>query len=379
MRVRRDQGARNTAITLRIATIEDVGEGPAAPFRLARRGAEVGAAETLHTITVGKDDADAAIELAAARLRLSLGDTAAAELAEIRFRAGDARRKLLQKTPYGQSWLALGEALFPPDHPLAGTVLGAGEDPAALRDMMIAESMRHERSLARASLTIVGDVDELRARKLAEAFLAPVGAPADAPVAAHPREDRLTVEEDVPSPHALVGWIGPGDGEVGDASLRVAVEVLENPKVGLLQRTLVDRAKVASAAHAALEVWPRASVAAVEIAPASGHDVAEAVRALDAEIARLADEGPSAGDVAMAKWFVHARLQKENAAATAAILPGNAHSAGMPRLRHALRPWGVEKMLSTLDEVTPASVRAAVRKTLARDHRVVVVTAPKVR
>ena len=125
MRVRRDQGAPNTAITLRIATVEEMGEGPAAPFRLARRGAEVGAAETLHTITVGKDDADAGIELAAARLRLSLGDTASAQLAEIRFRAGDARRKLLQQTPYGQSWLSLGEALFPPDHPLAGTVLSA--------------------------------------------------------------------------------------------------------------------------------------------------------------------------------------------------------------------------------------------------------------
>jgi predicted Zn-dependent peptidase len=379
VRVRRDQGAPNTAITLRVATIEDVGEGPSASFRIARRGAEVGAAETLHTITVGKDDADAGIELAAARLRISLGDTASAQLAEIRFRAGNARRKVLQETPYGQSWLALGEALFPPDHPLAGTVLGAGEDGPALRDMMVAEAMRRERTLARASLTIVGDIDELRAKKIAEAFLAPVSTPVDVPVGLHPREDRLTVEEEVPSPRVLLGWIGPGEGEVGDASLRVAIELLENPKVGLLHRALIERSGLASTAHAALEVWPRASVAAVEIAPAPGHEVAEAVRALDAELARLADEGPDGGQVGAAKFFLHARLHKENVTATSPILPGAAHSAGLLKLRHALRPWAAERAMAALDEVTPSSVRAAVRRSLAHDHRVIVTTVPRVR
>jgi len=380
VRVRRDRGAPVTAITVRIATVEEVGEGSSAtPSLLARRGAEIGASEVLHTITVDRADADAGIELASARLRLALGGTASAQLAEIRFHAGDARRKVLQQTPYGQGWLALGDALFPPDHPLSGTVLGAGEDGAALRDMMIAEAMRREHALARASITVVGDVDEARTRKLAEAFLAPLSAPTDPPVTPHPRDDRLTVEEDVPGPRALVGWIGPGQGEVGDASLRVAIELLENPRTAVLDRALVQRGGLATAAHAGIEVWPRASVTTIELTPAPGHEVVEVVRALDAELGRLADEGPDGKDVAVAKFFLHARLQKELQAERAPALPGAVHSAGLAKLRHALRPWGVEREQKVLDEVSVASVRAAVKHVLSREHRVVVTTVPKKR
>jgi predicted Zn-dependent peptidase len=393
VRVRREPGAATAAVTVRIATVEDVSEGPSTAVRLARRGAEIGAVEALHTITVDRADAEAAVELGAARLRLALGDTASSQLAEIRFHAGAARRKALAETPYGQSWLALGEALFPPDHPLSGTVLGAAQDSAALRDLMIAESMRRERALARASLTIVGDVDESRARKLAEAFLGSVSAPVDAPIGPHPREDRVTVQEDVPSPRVLIGWIGPGEGEVGDASLRVAMEMLENPKVALLQHALVDRFGVASLAHAGLEAWPRASIASIEIAPSSGHEPAEAVRVLDTVLAHLAEEGPESNQVALAKYFVHARLQKDQAAITALdpggkgakprasveLVSGAVHSASLARLHHALRPWATERALKTLDEVTVATVRAAVKRILAPDHRVIVTTVPRAR
>ncbi|APR75385.1 Membrane-bound lytic murein transglycosylase D precursor [Minicystis rosea] len=367
VRVRRDKGAPATAITVRVATVEEEGA-----FPRIRRGAEAGSAEALHTITVDSADADAGVELAATRLRLALGDTSAAQLAEIRFRAGDPRRKLLQKTPYGPSWIALGEALFPPDHPLAGTVLGTGSDGGALREMMVAEAMRREHALARASITVVGDIDELRVKKLAESFLASVSAPSTAAIAPHPRDERLTVEDNVPGPRLLVGWIGPGEGEVGDASLRVAIECLENAKVGLLGKLLGD---VASTAHADLEIWPRASVATIELAPA--HDVETALHRLESELAKLADDGLDFNSVAMAKWLLHARLQKEKAAAHATGIAGAVHSAGLVKLRHALRPWAGERAEKALDEVTVSSVRAAVRRVLSSEHRVVVTTRPK--
>jgi predicted Zn-dependent peptidase len=377
VRVRRDKGASTTAITVRIASdAAESGEGSLARA-MRQPGVMSGASEVLHTITVGKGDADAGIELAAARLRLALGDTQLAQLAEIRFRAGNARRHELEKTPYGQGLLVLSEALFPADHPLAGTVLGATMEGGALRDLLVAESMRREHALARASITIVGDVDEPRAKKLAEAFLASVSAPADAPVPAHPREDRLTVEEEVPTPLAITGWIGPAEGEPGDASLRVAVEMLENPKIGLLQRALVDRAKVAATVHADLEILPRASVATIEISPS--HDAAAALRALDAELARLGDEGPDGASVAAAKFFVHARLRAEMAASIAPGVAGAVHSASLARLRRAIQPGAGARLERALDDVTVASVRTAIKHVLAKDHRVVVTTVPKPR
>jgi hypothetical protein len=181
----------------------------------------------------------------------------------------------------------------------------------------------------------------------------------------------------VPAPRALLGWIGPGEGEVGDASLRVAVELLENPHVARLRHALVDRAGVCSEAHASLELGPRASVATLELAPAAGHDLAEAVRALDAEIDRLAGTGPDGGEVGIARFYLHARLQKERTAAEATGLPGAVHSASLAKLRHALSPHATEQAQKALDEVTVATVRAAVRRFLAREHRVVVTTIPK--
>jgi hypothetical protein len=107
--------------------------------------------------------------------------------------------------------------------------------------------------------------------------------------------------------------------------------------------------------------------------------VGAALAALDKELARLGDEGPSANDVALAKWFVLARLQKAEARAAAKPAPGPVHSAGVERIRHALRPWAAERAAKALDEVTPSTVRAAVRRILAPDHRVVVFTVPKTR
>jgi membrane-bound lytic murein transglycosylase D len=369
VRVRRDKGAHGTAITVRVATVRDP---DSAPFGRHKRGAEAGSVESLHTITVDNADADAGVELAATRLRLALGDTSAAELAEIRFRAGSARRKELQKTQYGSAWIALGEALFPPDHPLAGTVLGASSDGNALRQMMVAEAMRREHAVARASITVVGDVDELRVKKLAEGFLASVNAPMETPVVAHPRDDRLTVEDAVGAPRLLVGWIGPGEGEVGDASLRVLMEMLENPKTALLSSALGD---ASSQARAEIEIWPRASVPTIEISPT--REPHEALAKLDAELERLATEGPDAKSLAIAKWILHARLTREIAAASAKPLGAEVHSAGLARLRHALRPWAAERALQAIDEVSVSSVRAVIRRVLSPEHRVVVTTVPR--
>ena len=52
-------------------------------------------------------------------------------------------------------------------------------------------------------------------------------------------------------------------------------------------------------------------MASVELAPNTGHEVAEVLRALDAELDRLAGSGPEGNEVAVAKFLVHARVQKE--------------------------------------------------------------------
>lgn len=377
VRLRRDAGALFTAITVRIA-----GDAVAAsvhPASGARRAGEGGGAtETLHTLTVPRGDVEAGIELAAARVRLALGDASVAEVTDIRRRAGEPRRKILASTPYGPAWITLGNTLFPPGHPLTGTVLGTSADPVGARDLLLAETMHAERVRARASITVVGDVDELRAKKLADAFLGNVAAPVAEAVLPHPREDRLVVEDTVPSPRALYGWIGPAEAETGDASIRVAIEILQNPKIARLAHTLVDSG-LASLAQAAVEPGFRASIAAIEIAPAGAHDLTEVEHRLDAELAALGDSGPTSLELAVAKAFLKARLQREllpSPSPASSILTGAVHAATTLRLRRALRPGQAEKVLAAVEEVSSSSVKAAVKRVLSKDHRVVITTLP---
>ena len=378
VRVRRDPGAAFTAITVRIAgdAVARGGDDPAASGgrRAGRAGDGGGATETLHTLTVPRGDVEAGIELAAARVRLALGDASTAEVTEIRRQAGEPRRKLLASTPYGPAWIALGNALFPAGHPLAGTVLGTSADPAGARDLLLAETMAAERARAHASITMVGDIDELRAKKLAEAFLGGVSAPQIEAVPPHPREDRLVIEDVVLVPRALYGWIAPAEAETGDASMRVAIEILQNPKIARLSHALVDSG-LASLAQAAIDPGQRASVAAIEIAPAGAHDLAEVEHRLETELAAFGESGPTSLELAVAKAYLAARMKKE-LAPPPSILAGAVHSATTRSLRRALRPGQVEKVLAAVEDVSQSSVKAAVKRVLAKDHRVVVTTVP---
>ena len=297
-------------------------------------------------------------------------------MTDIRRQAGEPRRKILASTPYGPAWITLGNTLFPPGHPLAGTVIGTSADPTGARDLLLAEAMQAERARARASITVVGDVDEVRAKKLADAFLGNVAAPVAEAVLPHPHEDRLVVEEAVPSPRALYGWIGPAEAETGDASIRVAIEILQNPKIARLAHALVDSG-LASLARAAIEPGARASIAAIEIAPAGAHDLSEVEHRLDAELGALGDSGPTSLELAVAKAFLKARMQRDLAPPSSpSILPGAVHAATTLRLRRALRPGQAEKVLAAVEEVSSSSVKAAVKRVLSKDHRVVITTLP---
>jgi predicted Zn-dependent peptidase len=227
---------------------------------------------------------------------------------------------------------------------------------------------------------VVGDVDELRAKRLADAFLGSVAAPTIEAVPPHPREVRLILEDVVLVPRALYGWIAPAEAETGDASMRVAIEILQNPKIARLSHALVDSG-LASLAQAAIDPGQRASVAAIEIAPAGAHDLAEVERRLDAELTAFGESGPTSLELAVAKAYLAARMKKDlapppSSSSSTSILASAVHSATTLRLRRALRPGQAEKVLAAVEDVSQSSVKAAVKRVLSRDHRVVITTVP---
>ena len=373
MRVREDASAPRVAITVRIAPDEGKIAGTSEP------AGEAGAGETRHTITVGKRDLDLGLELAAGRLRLLLGETSGAQLASLRRFSSMPRRRALETTPYGPAWLALGDALFPAGHPLEGYVLGAREDAAVARDLLLAESMAAERSPARASVTVIGDVSRARIEDLAKRIFAtmPTASTDAGVIFPHPREERLTVEQNVPAPRALYGWIAPGEQDVREhAAMRVAMWILSSSKGGRLDRALVEKGYAAEV-RATLDAGSRASVAVVEVVPAVPHDLAAVETRLDAEIDAFVQAGPTTVEIAYAVAHLKAGLKKEIASQRGAVVENAPKFANSARIREALAPGAAEALLEELDKMSLQTMRTALRRTLARGHRVVVTTAPK--
>lgn len=367
VRARRDPDAARVTLTTRVATLGDE------PVRAGGRGA-VEVSSALH---VGNRDLVAGMELCAARLRLALGDLPRAEVIELRRRAGAARKRVFDKAPHGRSWLALGEALFPPRHPLAGTVLGATADASSLRDLLLADLLQSERAGARASLTVTGDVDEGYVQRLAAALLGSIPGPGDPPPRA-PSPERLFVEAPVPAPRLLLGWIVEAPSAADEAAIRVAVELLESAKIARLHRALVLDAGLALSAHAGLEqVAQRTWVVTVELGVAPGHTADELERALDTELARLSAGGADASDRAAAIAEARERLDEEIAAAGSVTGPaGDASSALAASLRRALRPDHGAEVQRRLDAVSATALGAALGRHLSGDRRAIVITTP---
>ncbi|WP_437948256.1 transglycosylase SLT domain-containing protein [Sorangium sp. So ce296] len=370
----------------------DLREDPAAPLVSisasvavpARSAGDAGAAgpalasEARVAITVPPRDLEVGVDLVAARLRMLLDEASAGRVAELRRQASAASRRALERAPYGPSWLALGEALFPAGHPLEGTLLGARADAGAASELLLTESLRRERAAAQATIALSGDVSRAAVEQALARSLQRVAAEPERPIGPHPREDRIVLEDAVPSPRLLYGWIAPPEGGADDAPLRVAMEILTGPRVARLAKALVTEGQLASEVTGRLSLGAQASVAAVELTPAPSRSAAELEQRLDAELAALATSGPTWKELALAKALLKIELEKE-LARRAAVAPPPASPRPITelRLRAALDPGSLPRLLRALEEVEPADVRAVVARTFGREHRVSVTTWPR--
>ncbi len=277
--------------------------------------------------------------------------------------------------------LALGDALFPKGHPLEGAVITGRADTALYCDLFLADQMRKERAPRRATVTIAGDVSRSRVERAFESAVLGMQA-ADQEIPPHPREERVSLES--ASQRLLYGWIGPAEGQPGHAAMRVAIEILAGQKGGRLRKALLEENKLATEIAAVVEPNPRSAVAAIDIVPAGDGAAPGIEERLDGEIASLAEQGPTANEVALARALIGARIEKAKKAADPGE-KGAPSKSGSPALtaaalpnaaRALLDPAAYDRLLSQLGEVAPSSVKIAAKKLLAKDHRVVIVAAP---
>ena len=211
------------------------------------------------------------------------------------------RRQNYENRPYGLATMVTVEALYPSEHPYHWLTIGSPDDLRAstLEEVRaFFERFYHPRN---ASLTIAGNIETDAALGLVEDYFGPI--PAGAPVDPVPADAslespvRCLLEDRVELPRLYLAWHSPAMFHAGDAELDLLADVLANGKTSRLYRALVYERRVATEVAAFQNSRELAGFFQVIATAAPGHTLEELERAVDAEIAGLLEDGPTASEL----------------------------------------------------------------------------------
>ena len=288
------------------------------------------------------------------------------------------RRQRYDNVPYGTAFEKLTAMAYPEGHPYHHTPIGsmADLDAASLEDAR--EFFRTYYAPNNAVLSVVGDIDPEQTLAWVEKYFGSVpGHEGKRP----PRDGSLpdvlgeqkreVVEEDVPSRALMAAYRLPHDGtREGDAA-DVALTALGGGESSRLNKRLVRRDRLAvGAGFGLLRLAGAPSLGWLDVKASGGVEVAAIEEAVDDELRRFAEEGPTPEEMERAQ----AQLEREWLDRLATVggradeLCRYAVLFGDPQL--ALT--AVQRVL----DITPEEVRAVAAARLRPDNRAVLVYEP---
>ncbi len=230
-----------------------------------------------------------------------------------------------------------------------------------------------------ASLSIAGDIDIDETRRLVEKWFGeiPAGnpvAPLEAPPAWLAEEKRVTLEDRVQLPRAYACWLTPAHYRPGDAEMDVVANVLAGGKNSRLYKRLVYDLQIAQDVSAFQASSSLSSEFCVIATARAGHSLDELEGIVDEEIARLAAEGPTEREVQRAvnqfeASFLGSLERVGGFGGKADRLNAYEFAVGNPDY--------FQEDLARYRALDPSDVRAAARKWLVLDRRVVLRIVPQ--
>ncbi len=291
------------------------------------------------------------------------------------------RRQRVDNAPYGDWDERLQRLAYPEGHPYHHPVIGSMDDLEAMTLDDVGEFFRTYYAPNNAVLSLCGDFDPAGARRLVERYFGPIPhGPPVPPLAeraklepiAIGREVRDLVVSDVALPRVYVAYRIPRNGTPEYYAADVLTEVLAGGKAARLYRVLVRERRTARSVGAF--VFPAAAGAALLIlranAPA-GADASVVEGEMLDEVARVAREEPSAGEMERALTGIEARrmLELQKVSERADQLSMFATLFGDPGL--------VNTDIDRYRAVTPEQVRSVAADFLGADNRVVLTYLPR--
>ncbi len=286
------------------------------------------------------------------------------------------RRQSYENRPYGLAEENILERLYPSDHPYHWPVIGSMADLSAATLEDVRGFFRTYYAPNNATLAIAGDITPRDARRLAERYFgditrAPAPTRTPPPPVTLAADVHAVLEDRVQVPRVYVAWHTMKAFAEGDAALDVLANVLAGGRSSRLYRRLVYELQIATDVVAfqdggridgKFELWATAR---------PGHDLTELQRVIEEELKRLAEQGPTAREVARAQNTFEAQFlsRMERVGGKADQLNFYNYFVGTP-----------DYFQSDLDRyraVSAADVQAATRRYLVDAHRVVLSVVPQ--
>jgi predicted Zn-dependent peptidase len=287
------------------------------------------------------------------------------------------RRQRYDNVPYGTAFERLTAMSFPDGHPYHHTPIGSMTDldAASLADAQ--EFFRTYYAPNNAVIAVVGDIEPERTLGWIERYFGTIPAhdgkpaPRDGALPDGGGELREVVREDVPSRALMAAYRLPHDGTRAADAADLALTVLGGGESSRLHNRLVRRDRSAVAAgFGLLRLAGAPSLGWLDVKASSGAEIADIEAAVDEELARFAEQGPTPEELERAQ----AQLEREWLDRLATV-GGRADEL----CRYAVLFGDPQLALTAVDrvlEVTADEVRQVAAERLHRANRSVLVYEP---
>jgi zinc protease len=272
-----------------------------------------------------------------------------------------------ENQPYGLAYELIIKGTYPPGHPYSWTVIGSMDDLNAASMSDVQEWFKTYYGPSNAVLVIAGDMDADTVRQKTEKYFGDI--PAGPPIAAHrvwvakmTGTHRQVAQDRVPQARIYKVWNVPQFGAPDADYLDLLASVLSAGRVSRLYKRLVYDDQIAtdvSAFNASQEIGGQFWIQAT--ARPDG-DLTKVEKAIDEELGRLFETGPTAQE-----------LERVKNQRMAAFLRGVERIGGFGGKSDLLAsnqtylrdPDAYKERLKRMETATPEDVRAAGRRWLS--------------
>ncbi len=288
------------------------------------------------------------------------------------------RRQSVENAPYGLVEEELMHQLFPKGHPYYASVIGSHADVQAAKLEDVRDFFKRYYCPNNASLVIAGDIDKAKAKALVLKYFGSIQRGEDVPAitATTPpitQERRAKVTDKVELPRVFMGWITSPIFKPGDAEANIAADILGGGKSSRLYKALVYEKQIAQDMNANQQSLALGSVFEITATAKPGHTAEELETAIDAEIQKLATDGPTGAEVAAAQTSTYSGIV--SSLERIGSFGGVADRLQMYN-QFLHDPGYLNQDLARHAAVTPEGVKRFASEQLAKNHRAVVYGLP---